>query len=116
MPQPWTSWRPSGRFIDDHRLAYLSQQTVNWCPKLGTVLANEEVIDGRSERGGYPVFRKPLRQWMFRITAYAERLIDDLDTIRLAGVNQDPCRPSGSEGEGAEIDFPLAGHDGQRVW
>jgi leucyl-tRNA synthetase len=54
---------------------------VNWCPELGTVLANEEVIDGKSEVGGFPVVRKPMRQWMLRITAYAERLIQDLGTI-----------------------------------
>lgn len=64
--------------LDARRLAYLGEQTVNWCPKLGTVLANEEVIDGLSERGGHPVARLPLRQWMFRITAYAQRLLDDL--------------------------------------
>ena len=63
------------RIIDSHRLAYLAEQTVNWCPKLGTALANEEVIDGRSERGGFPVFRKPLRQWLFRFTSYGQRLI-----------------------------------------
>jgi len=68
--------------IDSHRLAYLAQQTVNWCPKLGTALANEEVIDGRSERGGFPVFRKPLKQWMFRITAYADRLQRDLELVK----------------------------------
>ena len=67
--------------IDNQRLAYLGEQTVNWCPQLGTVLANEEVIDGRSERGGHPVTRTPLRQWMLRITAYAERLLDGLDHL-----------------------------------
>ncbi|MSR28447.1 MAG: leucine--tRNA ligase [Phycisphaerales bacterium] len=67
--------------LDDHRLAYLGEQSVNWCPKLGTVLANEEVIDGLSERGGHPVLRMPLRQWMFRITAYAQRLLDDLALV-----------------------------------
>ena len=62
------------------RLAYRAEVPVNWCPALGTVLANEEVIDGKSERGGHPVVRMPLKQWMLRITAYADRLIDDLDT------------------------------------
>ncbi len=93
--------------IDSYRLAYLSQQTVNWCPKLGTALANEEVIDGRSERGGYPVFRKPLRQWMFRITAYAERLIDDLDTMDWPGSTKTQQAEWIGRSEGAEIDFPL---------
>ena len=77
------------RVVDAHRLAYRTESTVNWCPGLGTVLANEEVTaDGRSERGNFPVFKKPLAQWMMRITAYADRLIDDLaqldwpDTVR----------------------------------
>ena len=68
--------------IDDHRLVYRAESLVNWCPGLGTVLANEEVTsDGRSERGNFPVFRKRLRQWMMRITAYSERLLEDLDVL-----------------------------------
>ncbi|MEU0790290.1 leucine--tRNA ligase [Amycolatopsis sp. NPDC005961] len=68
--------------IDDHRLVYISEAPVNWCPGLGTVLSNEEVTaDGRSERGNFPVFRRNLRQWMMRITAYADRLVDDLDLL-----------------------------------
>jgi leucyl-tRNA synthetase len=91
-PAPGTN--PSGRswteldevdrrkVVDGHRLAYLHQAPVNWCPGLGTVLSNEEVTpDGRSERGNFPVFRRPLTQWMMRITAYADRLIDDLDRL-----------------------------------
>jgi leucyl-tRNA synthetase len=70
------------RIIDTHRLAYLSEAPVNWCPGLGTVLANEEVTaDGRSERGNFPVFKRELRQWMMHITAYADRLVDDLDRL-----------------------------------
>ncbi|NED98192.1 leucine--tRNA ligase [Phytoactinopolyspora alkaliphila] len=70
------------RIIDEQRLAFVSESPVNWCPGLGTVLANEEVTaDGRSERGNYPVFKRNLRQWMMRITAYADRLVDDLDRI-----------------------------------
>jgi leucyl-tRNA synthetase len=70
------------KIVDEHRLAYISEAPVNWCPGLGTVLANEEVTaDGRSERGNFPVFKRNLRQWMMRITAYADRLIDDLDTL-----------------------------------
>jgi leucyl-tRNA synthetase len=98
--------------IDSYRLAYLSQQTVNWCPKLGTALANEEVIDGRSERGGYPVFRKPLRQWMFRITAYAERLLDDLDLLDWPNSTKTQQAEWIGRSEGAEIDFPLLDHKG----
>ncbi len=70
------------RIVDEHRLAYLSDAAVNWCPGLGTVLANEEVTaEGRSERGNFPVFKRNLRQWMMRITAYADRLVDDMDRL-----------------------------------
>ncbi|MFY1699195.1 MULTISPECIES: leucine--tRNA ligase [unclassified Solwaraspora] len=68
--------------VDAHRLAYISEAPVNWCPGLGTVLANEEITaDGRSERGNFPVFKRNLRQWMMRITAYADRLLDDLELL-----------------------------------
>ncbi len=70
-----------GDDADSVRLAYVSDAPVNWCPELGTVLANEEVIDGKSEVGGHPVERRPMRQWMLRITAYAQRLIDELDGL-----------------------------------
>jgi leucyl-tRNA synthetase len=82
--RPWQELADSERrtAIDNHRLAYLSDAPVNWCPGLGTVLANEEVTaDGRSERGNFPVFKRNLRQWMMRITAYADRLLDDLDRL-----------------------------------
>ncbi|WP_241236998.1 leucine--tRNA ligase [Georgenia faecalis] len=81
---PWADLSAAERaaILDEHRLAYVSEAPVNWCPGLGTVLANEEVTaDGRSERGNYPVFKRSLRQWMMRITAYADRLVDDLDRI-----------------------------------
>lgn len=82
--QQWSelSFADQQRILGDFRLAYMSEAPVNWCPGLGTVLANEEVTaDGRSERGNFPVFRKSLRQWMMRITAYSDRLIDDLDRL-----------------------------------
>jgi leucyl-tRNA synthetase len=82
--KPWADLDPVQRrqVIDNHRLVYRAESVVNWCPGLGTVLANEEVTaDGRSERGNFPVFRKPLAQWMMRITAYADRLVRDLDLI-----------------------------------
>ncbi len=93
--------------VDSYRLAYLSQQTVNWCPKLGTALANEEVIDGRSERGGFPVFRKPLRQWMFRITAYADRLLDGLNDLDWPSSTKTQQAEWIGRSVGAEVDFPI---------
>ena len=80
---------------------------VNWCPELGTVLANEEVIDGKSERGGYPVVRMPLTQWMLRITAYAERLIEDLDDVDWPRPIKDMQRNWVGRSEGAVVDFPV---------
>jgi leucyl-tRNA synthetase len=82
--RPWAELTEGDRraIIDDQRLAYVADAPVNWCPGLGTVLANEEVTsEGRSERGNFPVFKRNLRQWMMRITAYADRLVDDLDRI-----------------------------------
>ena len=74
---------------------------VNWCPELGTVLANEEVIDGKSERGGYPVIRKPMRQWVLKITDYAERLLEDLD-LSTGRSRPKRCRSTGSANPGCE--------------
>ena len=86
---------------------------MNWCPELGTVLANEEVIDGKSERGGYPVVRMPLTQWMLRITAYAERLIEDLDEVDWPRPIKDMQRNWIGRSEGAEVDFVI--DDGGRA-
>mgnify|MGYP003630898239 FL=1 len=97
--------------IDSYRLAYLSEQTVNWCPKLGTALANEEVINGLSERGSYPVHRKPLRQWMFRITAYADRLLDGLADLDWPSSTKTQQAEWIGRSVGAEIDFPILGPD-----
>ena len=100
-------------FLDSHRLAYVAEQTVNWCPKLGTALANEEVkADGRSERGDYPVYKKKLRQWMFRITAYAERLLNDLAGLDWPESTRTMQTEWIGRSEGAEVDFPLDGRDG----
>jgi leucyl-tRNA synthetase len=96
--------------LDRFRLAYLGTQTVNWCPKLGTVLANEEVIDGRSERGGHPVLRMPLKQWMFRITAYADRLLEDLALVDWPEMTRTLQSEWIGRSEGAEIRFPVDGH------
>ncbi len=99
--------------VDSYRLAYVGQQTVNWCPKLGTALANEEVIDGKSERGGFPVLRKPLRQWMLRITAYADRLHDDLATVDWPNSTKVQQSEWIGRSEGAEVGFPLLDGEGE---
>jgi len=95
--------------LDRHRLAYMDEVPVNWCPGLGTVLANEEVTaDGRSERGNYPVYRRPLRQWMLRITAYADRLLRDLDELDWPEPIKLMQRNWIGRSEGADVDFRLA--------
>jgi leucyl-tRNA synthetase len=97
------------KYQDDHRLAYQAEAMVNWCPAMGTVLANEEVVDGKSEVGGHPVERRPLRQWLMRITAYAERLISDLDPLDWPEAIKQQQRNWIGKSEGAEVDFTLAG-------
>ncbi|MCC7146330.1 MAG: leucine--tRNA ligase [Phycisphaeraceae bacterium] len=95
--------------LDEQRMAYVAEVPVNWCPALGTVLANEEVtVDGRSERGNHPVYRRPLRQWMLRITAYAERLLADLDGVDWPEPIKLMQRNWIGRSEGAKLDFPLA--------
>lgn len=108
-PQSWNSCTREQKraIINSYRLAYLGETTVNWCPKLGTVLANDEVIDGRSERGGYPVLRKPMKQWMFRITAYAERLLTQLDPLDWPESTKVMQREWIGKSEGAEVDFKI---------
>lgn len=97
--------------IDARRLAYVSEAPVNWCPELGTVLSNEEVIDGKSEVGGFPVERRPLRQWMLRITAYAQRLIDELDGLDWPEGIKLLQRNWIGRSEGAEVNFKLSESD-----
>jgi leucyl-tRNA synthetase len=104
----WTQWIFLKLF--QRGLAFQAEIPVNWCPELGTVLANEEVIDGRSERGGFPVVRQPLRQWQLRITAYADRLAEDLEGLDWPETKQKQREWIGKS-EGAEVDFPLVGHD-----
>ncbi|HXR05238.1 MAG TPA: leucine--tRNA ligase, partial [Verrucomicrobiae bacterium] len=94
-------------FVDRRRLAYVSEQPVWWCEQLGTVLANEEVVDGKSEVGGFPVVRKPMRQWMLRITAYAEKLLTDLDTIDWSDSLKEMQRNWIGRSEGAEVEFRI---------
>ncbi|MBN8548488.1 MAG: leucine--tRNA ligase [Deltaproteobacteria bacterium] len=94
----------------EYRLAYYASAMVNWCPALGTVLANEEVIDGKSERGGHEVIRKPMKQWMLRITKYAERLISELSEIEWPENIKEQQRNWIGKKNGAEIKFPLDKH------
>ncbi|MGE7688284.1 leucine--tRNA ligase [Lysinibacillus sp. NPDC097214] len=105
----WTQWI----FIQLYKkgLAYVDEVAVNWCPALGTVLANEEVIDGKSERGGHPVERRPMKQWMLKITAYADRLIDDLEEVDWPESIKDMQRNWIGRSEGAEVTFSIDGTD-----
>src|SRR6516164_2843141 len=100
-------------FIDNNRLAYVTEAPVNWCPELGTVLANEEVVDGKSEIGGFPVVRRPMRQWMLRITAYAERLLNELGGLDWPEGIKLLQRNWIGRSEGAEIDFKIENLDQQ---
>lgn len=106
----WTQWIFLKLY--DQGLAYESNVPVNWCPALGTVLANEEVIDGKSEVGGFPVIRKPMRQWMLKITAYAERLLNDLDDLDWPDSVKEMQRNWIGKSVGAEIRFNLIGAEG----
>ncbi|HVE96370.1 MAG TPA: leucine--tRNA ligase [Pseudonocardiaceae bacterium] len=106
----WSELTPTEQreIIDSHRLVYLSEAPVNWCPGLGTVLANEEVTaDGRSDRGNFPVFRRNLRQWMMRITAYADRLLDDLDRLDWPDKIKTMQRNWIGRSHGAQVRFPV---------
>lgn len=107
-PQDCTTESAKRAFRDSKRLAFVSEAPVNWCPELGTVLANEEVIDGKSEVGGFPVVRKPMRQWMLRITAYAERLLSDLDTIEWSHSLKEMQRNWIGRSEGATVTFTVS--------
>src|ERR1700722_6412649 len=102
------------QYRDGKRLAYQAEVPVNWCPELGTVLANEEVIDGKSERGNHPVVRMPLRQWLLRITAYADRLLDDLALVDWPESIKKMQRDWIGKSEGAEVDFALHVTDAMR--
>lgn len=105
----WTQWI----FLQLYKkgLAYVDEVAVNWCPALGTVLSNEEVIDGKSERGGHPVIRKPMKQWVLRITAYADRLLEDLDELDWPESLKEMQRNWIGRSEGAEVTFRIEGTD-----
>ena len=100
-------------YRDGKRLAYVAEAPVNWCPELGTVLANEEVVNGKSEVGGFPVIRKPMRQWMLRITEYAERLLDDLNLIDWSHSLKEMQRNWIGRSEGGEVRFRLCDCDAE---
>src|SRR5438132_3632602 len=110
--EPTSTYR--GTDPDSVRLAYVADVPVNWCPELGTVLANEEVIDGKSEIGSFPVVRRPMRQWMLRITAYAERLINELEGLDWPEGIKLLQRNWIGRSEGAEVDFKIEGGTGLR--
>lgn len=101
----WTQWIFLKLY--EKGLAYIDEVPVNWCPALGTVLANEEVIDGKSERGGHPVIRKPMRQWMLKITAYADRLLEDLEELDWDESIKEMQRNWIGKSEGAEVYFEV---------
>ncbi|MED3880978.1 leucine--tRNA ligase [Priestia megaterium] len=105
----WTQWI----FLQLYKkgLAYVDEVAVNWCPALGTVLANEEVIDGKSERGGHPVERRPMKQWMLKITAYADRLLEDLDELDWPESIKEMQRNWIGRSEGAHVHFTIDGYE-----
>lgn len=105
----WTQWIFLKLF--EKGLAYVDEIPVNWCPALGTVLANEEVIDGKSERGGHPVERRPMKQWILKITEYADRLLDDLEELDWPESIKDMQRNWIGRSEGAEVTFSIADFD-----
>jgi leucyl-tRNA synthetase len=105
----WTQWIFLKLY--EKGLAYMDEVPVNWCPALGTVLANEEVIDGKSERGGHPVIRKPMKQWMLRITAYADRLLEDLEELDWPESIKEMQRNWIGRSEGAHVHFAIDGHN-----
>ena len=107
----WTQWIFEQLYKKG--LAYVAEVPVNWCPALGTVLANEEVIDGRSERGNHPVIRRPMRQWMLKITEYAERLLNDLDTLDWPEGIKEMQRNWIGKSTGALVDFGVKGAEGK---
>ena len=118
----WTQWafqkmlnakseKEQQEILMNYRIAYLGETMVNWCPQLGTVLANDEVVDGVSERGGYPVVQKKMRQWCLRVSAYAQRLLDGLDTIQWTDSLKETQRNWIGRSEGAEVQFKVKDSD-----
>ncbi|MFI5370543.1 MAG: leucine--tRNA ligase [Candidatus Eisenbacteria bacterium] len=111
----WTQWIFLKLF--ERGLAYVAEVPVNWCPALGTVLANEEIVNGRSERGGFEVVRRPMRQWVLKITAYADRLLDDLARVEWPTSTYEMQKNWIGRSVGAEVEFPLDGvHGALRIF
>jgi leucyl-tRNA synthetase len=110
--QEWSQFNTiqQEEILNYYRLAFIDETTVNWCEAMGTVLANEEVVNGVSERGGYPVVRKKMKQWSLRITAYADKLLAGLDTIQWSDSIKEIQKNWIGRSEGAEIDFNIEGH------
>ena len=109
----WNSWddKRQQEVLMNYRIAYLGETMVNWCPKLGTVLANDEVVDGVSERGGYPVVQKKMKQWCLRVSAYSQRLLDGLDTIDWTDSIKETQRNWIGRSEGTEMKFSVKDSD-----
>ena len=109
----WNSWdeKRQQEVLMNYRIAYLGETMVNWCPQLGTVLANDEVVDGVSERGGYPVVQKKMRQWCLRVSAYAQRLLDGLETIDWTDSLKETQKNWIGRSEGTEMQFKVADSD-----
>jgi len=108
--QEWNQFNVQQKenILNDYRLAFIDETTVNWCAEMGTVLANEEVVNGVSERGGYPVIRKKMKQWSLRITAYADRLLEGLQTIEWSDSIKEIQKNWIGRSEGAEVDFNVS--------
>lgn len=111
--EEWNSWddKRQQEVLMNYRIAYLGETMVNWCPKLGTVLANDEVVDGVSERGGYPVVQKKMKQWCLRVSAYSQRLLDGLNTIDWTDSIKETQRNWIGRSEGTEMEFSVKDSD-----
>lgn len=111
--EEWNSWddKRQQEVLMNYRVAYLGETMVNWCPKLGTVLANDEVVDGVSERGGYPVVQKKMKQWCLRVSAYSQRLLDGLNTIDWTDSIKETQRNWIGRSEGTEMEFSVKDSD-----
>ena len=111
--EEWNAWdeRKQSDVLMNYRLAFMGETMVNWCPKLGTVLANDEVVNGVSERGGYPVEQKRMRQWCLRVSAYSQRLLDGLETIDWSDSIKETQRNWIGRSEGTEVQISVADSD-----